>query len=275
MKLYKYISSESALLNIIKGSIKFATLDTLNDPTELLPNIYESELIKSLKNKRSRGYTQQDLIDLKKQESLFQLLSPETMVIKAPQTIEAANSILGLAVYDNLDYLKEMFEKTIEIMALRCGIFCVSKRFNSLPMWAHYANNAEGYVIEFENLQNVFLGDKTGILNEVKDVTYKLNRTGINFESGTYKSLFFEKDKDWEYESEKRVITNLSSCSELNIGSDLIYTKQIDKSCITKVIFGWKVSDEIVKKLTTKCHQINPNLKATKSVIRNGKIEDQ
>lgn len=38
MKLYKYISSESALKNIVSGKVKFATLDQLNDPTELLPH---------------------------------------------------------------------------------------------------------------------------------------------------------------------------------------------------------------------------------------------
>ena len=87
MQLYKYIASESALKSIVAGKIKFATIDSLNDPTELLPKIYESELLKSLEEKRANGYNEDDLLDLKRQESLFRKLSPETMVISAPDSI--------------------------------------------------------------------------------------------------------------------------------------------------------------------------------------------
>jgi hypothetical protein len=181
MQLYKYITSESALKSIVAGKIKFATLDSLNDPTELLPKIYENELLQSLEEKRVNGYSEDDLLDLKRQESLFRKLSPETMVISAPESIEHANSIVNLPVYNNLDYLKKMFNKTVELMASRCGILCLSTRYDSLPMWAHYANNALGFVIEFEDLQSDYPGDETGILNEIKDIDYKNKRSGITF----------------------------------------------------------------------------------------------
>ncbi|MGK9369336.1 hypothetical protein ACSSWA_10560, partial [Melioribacter sp. Ez-97] len=100
MKLYKYISSETALKSIVAGNIKFATIDSLNDPTELLPKIYESELLRSLEEKRANGYTEDDLIDLQRQEALFRKLSPETMIIPAPKSIEEANRMIRLPVYD-------------------------------------------------------------------------------------------------------------------------------------------------------------------------------
>jgi hypothetical protein len=275
MKLYKYISSDVALKKIVGGDIKFATLGSLNDPSELLPKIYEAELIESLREKRSKGYTVDDLIDLKRQELLFDKLSPETMVIKAPETIEKANSIVNLPVYDNLDYLKKMFNKTVELMASRCGLFCVSTRYDSLPMWAHYANNAKGYVVEFDGLQNLYLGDGTGILNQITDVRYTQRRSGINFESGSYKSLFFEKNQDWTYECEKRIVVDLASCLKVSIGDEDIYIKGINKTIISKVIFGWKINQTAIRKVMQEVCDINPQVKFVIATIKDGLIELQ
>ena len=195
------------------------------------------------------------------------------MVIKAPKTIEEANTTVNLSVYDNLQYLNEMFNKTVELMSSRCGIFCVSMRNNSLPMWAHYASNAEGFVIEFSDLEDEFQGDGTGILNEIKDVTYTDKRSGINFERGSYNALFFEQDKDWEYESEKRIVTDLNSCSELKIDSGDIYLKYIGKTKISKVIFGWKVPQDKVEQIFKEVRTINSNTEFAIAAIENGKVE--
>lgn len=273
MKLYKYIASESALKNIVSGRIKFATLDSLNDPTELLPKIYESELLKSLEEKRVNGHIEDDLLDLKKQEALFRKLSPETMVIPAPKSIEEADRIVKLPVYDNLDYLKEMFNKTVDLMSSRCGTFCLSLRYDSLPMWAHYANNASGYVIEFEDLQNAYPGDETGVLNEIKGIDYKSKRSGISFDKGSYNSLFFEKNKDWEYESEKRVVTDLKSCIKYKMGSEVIYIQEIDKQYVSKVIFGWKVSESSIDSLSEEILSINQGLTIATAAIKDGLIK--
>ncbi|NOZ09845.1 MAG: DUF2971 domain-containing protein [Gammaproteobacteria bacterium] len=273
MKLYKYIASESALKNIVSGRIKFATLDSLNDPTELLPKIYESELLKSLEEKRVSGYREDDLLDLERQESLFRKLSPETMVIPVPKSIEQANRTVKLPVYNNLDYLKKMFNKTVDLMASRCGILCLSTRYDSLPMWAHYANNALGYVIEFEDLQSVYSGDETGVLNEIKDIDYKNKRSGITFDKGSYNSLFFEKNKDWEYESEKRVVTDLKSCIEHKIAGEVIYIQEIDKQYFSKVIFGWKVPESAIARLSEEVLSINIGVTIATATIKDGLIK--
>jgi len=139
MKLFKYVASIDAVKNIIDGKIKFATLESLNDPTELLPRIYDEELLESLQRKRDEGYTNDDLIQLKKQENLFNRLSPETKIIDAPKSINIANRIIQSSVYDNISYLKNQLNATAELMSSRCGIFCLSTRNDSLPIWARYS----------------------------------------------------------------------------------------------------------------------------------------
>lgn len=272
MKLYKYISTPAALKSIVSGNIKFSTLSGLNDPTELLAKIIDNDLTRSLYRLRRDGYKAEDIIDLKRQEELFKILSPETMVISAPKSVHEANRIIKLSIYDDLNYLRTEFEKTVEFMSKRCGIFCVSSRYNSLPMWAHYADNAKGFVVEFDGLDLIFSGDKTGILNKLDDVNYKIKRSGVTFESGSYKSLFFEKDKDWQYENEKRVITNLSSCNELNIGDETIYIKTIPKEKICKVIFGWKVERKALETLSNEINSINTNIEFSIANVNDGII---
>jgi len=65
MRIYKYITSESALKSIVAGKIKFATLDSLNEPTELMPKIYESELLQSLKEKEQKDIVRMIYLTLK------------------------------------------------------------------------------------------------------------------------------------------------------------------------------------------------------------------
>jgi len=140
-------------------------------------------------------------------------------------------------------------------------------------MWAHYANNALGFVIEFENLQSVYLGDETGILNEIKDIEYTNRRSGISFDRGSYNSLFFEKNKDWEYESEKRIVTDLNSCIEYSIGDEVIYIQTISKQYISKVIFGWKIPESTIHRLSKEVCSINPNVNIAISKIEDGLVE--
>lgn len=45
------------------------------------------------------------------------------MIISAPESTEKANSNVNLPVYSNMQYLKNMFNKTVELMASRYGVF--------------------------------------------------------------------------------------------------------------------------------------------------------
>jgi hypothetical protein len=270
MKLYKYISSAVALKNIVSGNIKFATVSELNDPTELLANLTQNKFIESLSNLRKTGYDLNGIEDLKKQEELFRILSNETMIIKAPTSIEQANQTIKLDIYDNFEYMRKQFNKTIDLMSNRCGIFCVSSRFNSLPMWAHYAKNAKGFVIEFNELENYFNENKTGILNKLEKVYYTKTRSGVTFEAGSYKSVFFEKNSDWKYEEEYRVISDLSSCIKT---IDNIFVKVIPIQLITKIIFGWKLNPEEIESIQNDLIAINDKLEFSIASVKNGYIE--
>ncbi len=43
-----------------------------------------------------------------------------------------------------------MFQKVIEEMRKDVFVFCFSEVWDSILMWAHYANNYNGYCIEYD-----------------------------------------------------------------------------------------------------------------------------
>lgn len=273
MKLYKYISSESALKNIVSGKVKFATLDQLNDPTELLPNIDENRIKDSLSELRIKGLSVDDFVDLERQEKIFDILSPETKLVSVPKTVDIANDIILSDVYDNYSNLEYMIGRTIELIKMRCGIFCLSERYDSLPMWAHYSNNAKGFVVEFTGLDELFSGDETGMLNILEPVKYTKVKSAVTFERESYKSIFFEKNEDWSYENEVRIITNLDSCKVINIENDKIYCKDIGTKYINKVIFGWNVKLSDVNRISTELNKIKSGLECVVAEVNTGQIK--
>jgi hypothetical protein len=48
-------------------------------------------------------------------------------------------------------------------------------------MWAHYAEQAKGFVVIFDRLDRVFKGDETGSLNVTKPVDYTEEFLGMTY----------------------------------------------------------------------------------------------
>ncbi len=228
------------------------------------------EQIKDSLNKlRKKGFTYEDLITLRKQETLLDEIAPGMRLVDAPITIDQANAMINIYVYDNINYLTRKFSQTIEKMRNNCGLFCISKRNNSLPMWAHYANNATGFVIEFEGLEERFNNHNTGVLDLLLSINYQDKRTGVTFASDSTKSMFLTKHSDWGYEQEMRVITNLKNC-DVEKG---IHIMKIDPKYISKVIFSWKCDEtDYINETERELKDINPKIKCVSAKIVDGEI---
>jgi hypothetical protein len=239
MKMYKFVSSAEAVMNMLCGRLKFTRVESLNDPAELLPIMDESVVRSSLDNLRKMGYKEDDLKYLSRQEALLTLLAPKMMAIAAPRTLGEANRIIRLPIYDDFDLMKRKLIETIKMIRSSVGVLSLSERYDSLPMWAHYAQNAKGFVVRFENLENEFLGDATGSLNVLRPVLYSNSISGMTFDPETQERLFFSKLSDWSYEREWRVILPLTQC-KVDKGMHL---REINPECVTGVFAGWHVSD--------------------------------
>ena len=121
----------------------------------------------------------------------------------------------------------EAFKKTLKGWHNNFHIACFSEKLDSLPMWAHYANNHTGYVIEYNTskmpeyiLQNFYH------MIYIEDSKKFLNDNIRNIKGLIPYSLL--KSKEWEYEYEWRYV---------ELGHNVSETLQL-KEYITNIYLG-------------------------------------
>ncbi|MBI4824901.1 MAG: DUF2971 domain-containing protein [Nitrospirae bacterium] len=140
---------------------------------------------------------------------------------------------------------------------------CFSKRPDVIPMWAHYAHQSRGFVIEIDESRMTKRFPDTSI----DDVDYKDNPHAVELEAvilaytttkprhtyllqrAAFGNAYFTKSSCWSYESERRVILKQSDVSTTD--SNMILYVPID--CVSSVIAAPFSIDEHVdycKKLT-------------------------
>jgi hypothetical protein len=270
MRLFKFVGSKNAVLNMARGSLKFTPLDELNDPSELTPVMDRSAVRSSLELLRTNGLTQDQYDWLVRQEATLDLLAPQEKVLSAPKTLAAANRILSISTYDNLDYMERKLFAAIESIRAKVGILSLSERYDSLPMWAHYADQAKGFVAIFENLERSFKGDETGSLNVPKPVVYTERFIGMTFDPSTQDRLFFSKLSDWSYEREWRVVTALKACRRSSDGK--LYLHDVAPPHLAGVICGWRVDKEELSSLSDDLKRVNPNVRLIGAVLDGGRV---
>lgn len=270
MRLFKFVGSTSAVLNMAKGSLKFTPIEELNDPSELMPVMDRPAVRASLETLRKNGMTQDQFDWLQHQGAILDLLSPEEKVLDAPGTLEQANQMLPLSAYENFDYMERKLFATIRNIRARVGILSLSQRYDSLPMWVHYADLARGFVVVLDNLEESFNGDKTGSLNIPKPVVYADQFIGMTFDPSTQDRLFFSKLSDWSYEREWRVVTALKACRRSSDGN--LYLRDVNRLHLTGVIYGWRARANDVSSLGYELKRLNPNAKLVSAVFDGGKV---
>lgn len=249
---FKFVADVNHLSSILSGNVKFTKIEDLNDPSELVPYFNRERYETSLRDLREHGYTGEALEALRKAEILLKTLCPEYIEIGAPRSLSEADDIIQMPNYDNIKFMQERLCKLAECISENVGVLCLTLGFSSLPMWAHYAANAQGLVVEYVDLQDVFTGDETGVLNCLRPVEYNRDTQAITFDPRTYNLLFLSKLPDWQYEREVRIIQALTVCDQLDLDDGTsILTKKIAPSYIGSVTMGWNMTQDDRKTVTT------------------------
>ena len=130
------------------------------------------------------------------------------------------------------------------------GILCFSKRYDSMPMWAHYTKNHAGFVIEFDERHTFFKTTAEYIdvnyrvtkdlsryrgFGSMRDVEYSDERLEIDLGDNVPFDAFFRKSRPWEYEEEVRTFRSLRECDDYNARIRLL---SYPSAAITGVIAG-------------------------------------
>lgn len=267
--LFKFVASPLSVQKILCGQLKFATIRDLNDPNEMLAEMNVQAVAESRTELRRTGFSELQFEWLVHQAAVLQRLAPHMQAIPLPRSRQAASEQLHSRFYDNLSVMEKLHRQTVELMQDRVGMLSLTSTYSSFPMWAHYAANASGFVVEFRDLHKVFPGDKTGSLNALKQVEYLAEPSGMTFDPATQDKLFFSKHLAWSYEQEWRVVLPLDDCDELVPG---LHLKKIDISHVTGVILGWQCRTEDRDAVIQAVASTNPNAVVKHATIQHGKI---
>ena len=161
MLLYKYVNP--ARIDIIKsGRIGFSEPMVFNDPFEMLPyfkSISEEDDFKKVFN--AFGEVEKE----KFISCLFEVLQPLSRGIisfeKFQAEVKSAWPEMEEQFTKSQDKIMSDFRAMLKLeIGTRFGVLSLTENYNNLLMWAHYAQNHEGFIIEFDT-QNEFFEQKS------------------------------------------------------------------------------------------------------------------
>jgi hypothetical protein len=148
-------------------------------------------------------------------------------------------------------------------------ITCFSSFPSIIPMWAHYAQNLEGFVIEFDEgmLAQSFPKSEFGDIDyrdvpdeNLKELLYRALTTlkfrhAYMLQNSVYSNAYFTKAKCWSYEQERRMIVDQS---ELRTVGDLMLM-DVPKNCVKALLCGPRALPETVSAIRDKALQLDCN----------------
>ncbi len=198
--LYKYREYNTNSLSIlINKKIWLATPDSFNDPFDC--NIKFKSEINSEAFRKYLKQTDRATGDLNRDYKTF------------------------------LEKLEEFRNKDIK----KFGVFSMSQINDNILMWSHYANQHEGFCIEFVRSSNNLLGD----IEVTRPVDYHFNYPEVdpldsdgNIDHSIFRKMLFIKAKDWSYENEWRLTYDEGNTEE-----------QLPAN-ISSIIFGLRMPEE-------------------------------
>lgn len=181
--LYKYRTTEQALMFLDNSNAYFAKAKEFNDPFEckmdIETNVTREELVYYLNEQQYAG-----------------------------NAYEKADEMLS-----NPAKFHEITQEAVESVIDTLGIFCCSTVCDSILMWAHYAHNHEGFCLEFDISKDI------DFFCFPKKVEYDTEYPSIDYytHSEEVTNALFHKYKAWEYEEEYRIVKlGFSGLHEMN-----------------------------------------------------------
>lgn len=143
-------------------------------------------------------------------------------------------------------------DEYIDVSLKHLGILCLSERPDDLLMWAHYAENHFGFVIEFDTEHEFFW--HTGghpnwsrqheTLFELRPVKYQKTVPHLRPEKPekALESVVFTKSIHWNYEREWRLVRPLAEAHNvIQSRSTQIYLFSIVPALIRGIRFGCRI----------------------------------
>lgn len=250
MSLYKYLVPE--WFDVLRSArIRFSQQMALNDPFEMKP--YFEGLASDLFLTRFFNAAWHAYGDdvLKLIDGFIPDILKDEHYESTIQQSKDENPAIDLLLSTHKEKMPELRNVILTGFNDRVGVLCLTKERDNLIMWAHYANNYKGIVIEFDEKHEFFHQEdgSMGELGGIRRVDYSEDRPNhASFTDLSPAEIFFLKSDDWAYEKEWRMLKPLpvEDADKVNRDADgqPVYLFSFPPECVTGVIFGSRISDE-------------------------------
>ena len=233
MSVYKYVH-ENRVDVLESGMIRFSQPAVFNDPFELRP---------ALSKVLSEQATEREFEQLAQKE-------PDIQRLRGPilNNVKQLSSQRAAAMQE---FVTRKFNENF-------GILSLTRRPDSLLMWAHYANGHQGFVIEFDDRHPWFRQGHEGFahLGHLRKVRYSKRRPYASMDKLDEIDLLLTKSAQWKYEREMRLVLALQRCTQRLPRSPFdICLFALPPACVVGITLGcrgsWATEDRIRRILST------------------------
>jgi hypothetical protein len=219
MSVYKYVQ-ENRVDVLEGGMIRFSQPAVFSDPSELRP---------ALSKVLSEQATEREFEQLAQEE-------PEVQRLREPILCEV-KQLSSRRAAAMQEYATRKFNENF-------GILSLTRRPDSLLMWAHYANGHQGFVIEFDDRHPWFHQGYEGFddLGHLRGVRYSERRPYASMDELNEVDLLLTKSVEWKYEEEMRLIMPLHTCTKRLRASPFdICLFALPPACVAEITVGCRV----------------------------------
>jgi hypothetical protein len=234
VSLYKYVTPDR--LDVLRSlRIRFTQPTAQNDPFEFSP------VVRGFIDPARTAAVLSEEYDRQFPEALGKYAAP--LGLSVPQFMSRLKPTLVAMSAKLADQASPfLFEKLFDTLGKTLGILSLSETPSSLPMWAHYAANHTGFVLEFDEGHSWFWMKRsdTDEFRHLRKVTYADMSPPRYLGDLEGQEVFYSKLKEWEYEKEWRIIRPLEE-SSAHFGE--IYLFDVPPACIKGVVMGSRRSD--------------------------------
>ncbi len=257
--LFKFINDAEYASSILGGCLKFTAIHELNDPVEMLPTWNEKAYHASLDHVRTHDCTEEDYAVWLEQQELIKFLTPDQLRAEVPPSREMVKQMANWLIYNDESLMRKRLNEFLFDLRSKLGVLSLTRGYDSLPMWAHYAANASGYLVAYKDIDDGLPKTDPPPLFHALEVDYNAT-AGVTYDPKTYRAIFLRKLPDWKYEKEWRVIAKLEKqqlSTNLNKTSSASRYVKMESCHVVGVFAGWRMKENDFKSLENAVRSAN------------------
>ncbi|EJG2210195.1 MULTISPECIES: DUF2971 domain-containing protein [Proteus] len=284
MSFYKYMTTETGKIVIEQGTLRWSSPSIFNDIDECQFSPFTDSELESANNavfKVLANCAAGHLIYNFNEFSDDKQMMIELLKYGIENGIASDNSYFD-SFKKIVPSMEDFFREYINIGLINCArVLCVTSDYDNNLMWAHYADEHRGCVLEFENVYKEapdrlhqgpvkYVDELKSSTNAIELLLYGETKSIHNT---LIKDVFFSKKSAWQYEKEYRllfsenfgVIQGSINCQTnektwaVSGQSDQLYTDvEFAPDSLLSITFGVRTQAAIVDEIISIARSKNP-----------------